>query len=240
MKVHHLFIVGLTFILASCSNGGSTKEEIYAKFYPRTVFQVSLTPYGSIENKHLVNSMLYLVLKTSDGPIERRESVNYYGDFDISNYNDAVTPLEKEIENSYFNYMEAMYGDKIITRSIIQTIEYRTTGVNNLVITADKSLGGIPAGESLNSLFILNDFNPKIIIDKDTKEILVGWGDTANFPTSLSEWLAHNPLAQASMVLKLSNSVSDEIPETITFSVTLTTDTDQVLKANAEKMYTIY
>lgn len=237
MKVKHLILLGLALIFASCDDTEDNKEYVYAYFNSRPVTEISLTPIATMNGNSIDSSDFYLQLKTSNESMQRLYYAwNYYGETYQSDYSNASSPLEEKIEDSYMSYMDDTYGNQVVTRTINQLIEYRTTGVQDLIITADQSFGGVAAGESVNSLFTIVEIFPEIIVNAATSEIAVDWRDVSNYPTTIDAWLSKEPLAQATMILKPVALIT-EIPEDISFTVTLSTNDGTKLQAESHEVY---
>lgn len=237
MKVQHVILLALALLFASCDDSVDNKEYVYAYFNSRTVTEISLTPIATLKGNSIDSANFYLQLKTSNESMQKLHYAwNYYGETYEADYSTASTPLEEKIEDSYMSYMDNTFGNQVVTRTINQLIEYRTTGVESLTITADQPFGGVAAGESLNALFRLTEFFPEVIVNANTNEIAVDWRDVSNYPSTISEWLAKKPLAQATMIFK-PLAIVTEIPENISFSVALSTNDGKSLQAESEEMY---
>ncbi len=248
MKYRSLLLI-LPLILISCNKDRNNNiENIWLNFYSRPVTELSLYPAGlkldedfdyqkydtwnGMEGEDIPVDAFYLCLKTSDTAFRPHARVYEIGGIDETRLkNEATNELERNIAASFDKYVAT-------TRTVREVIDYRTTGVSNIQITANVAFAGKAAGESLNDLFTLKDFEPNIIINKESEEIVVSWGDREHFPTTIEEWLAYEPMAQTYMSLFLA-VVPQILPKAIIFSIDLTTDTGEVLHCQTPEVHLI-
>jgi len=131
--------------------------------------------------------------------------------------------IEKKL-NDYYRRLSK-------TRMIFVDIDYRTTPIKNLNITASQDINGIKAGNSLNSLFVVDGYEDRhdfiITANKDLitdKEKIRG--------ISIDQYLYYRPMAPASLFLKFRENVNVTAPVETTFSIEITTEEDNVIKCN--------
>jgi hypothetical protein len=137
----------------------------------------------------------------------------------------AKFPSEKNLPNSHSLFEKGV-------RQTFFDIEYRTTAVRNLTITADVPLFGKPAGESLNDFFDITGYEPPMIASSVTNALLYAYS-SSTYPETLSEWLNLSPLAQAAMYLT-PNREMEELPVTLRFEVKMETTEGTILSATTQ------
>lgn len=136
---------------------------------------------------------------------------------------------DKVIETKLLDYF-----NKKATRSALYAylvdIDYRTTPIKDLKITASQDIFGIKAGESLNSLFLIDGYDDShdfiITADKNLitdAEKIKGIG--------IDQYLYYHPMAPAELFMKLRNNVNVNTPVETTFTLEITTDDGNVLKS---------
>ena len=129
--------------------------------------------------------------------------------------------IEKKL-NEYFR-------KKSKTRTCSVALDYRTTPIKNLNITASQDIDGIKAGKSLNSLFVVDGYaehhdfiitaNKDLITDADK---IMG--------ISIDQYLYYHPMAPASLYMKFRDNVNVSAPVETTFRIEITTDDGNVIK----------
>ena len=136
---------------------------------------------------------------------------------------------DKVIETKLLDYF-----NKKATRSALYAswvhIDYRTTPIKDLKITASQDISGIKAGESLNSLFLLDGYDDShdfiITADKNLitdAEKIKGIG--------IDQYLYYHPMAPAALYMKLRKNVKLSAPVETTFTLEITTGDGNVLKS---------
>lgn len=110
------------------------------------------------------------------------------------------------------------------------TVQYRTTGVRDLKVSADKSLWGVASGQSLNEYLRIVDMSPRQIISSEAERLLIGYQSKQKV-TELSEWLSLKPMAQPGMWLSFKTTPEElsDTPMDVKFTVELTTNEGVVL-----------
>ncbi|GHT55843.1 hypothetical protein FACS189451_12980 [Bacteroidia bacterium] len=147
---------------------------------------------------------------------------------------ERIPSLEKQITQAYEQTLRSSSGLRV-SSSLDYTdmihIEYRITGVRNLQISSlDAPLFGKPKGESLNDFFDIVLYDPKILADKPTKNLILGESaPNSEFPRSIKEWLSYEPLGQPNMYIKPNAPLGVPLPVTARFVVKLETDDGKVL-----------
>ncbi len=245
---YRLLLLILPLLIISCQKENNNKyENIWLNFYPRTVTEVFLYPAGAkidpnfdyqkydtwdgMKGDKIPVDAFYMCFKTSDTSFTN-DYIYDLGERDEARIEKKATnELEREITDSFNKYV-------VTTRTVLEVIDYRTTGVSNLNITANVPFAGKAAGESLNELFTLKELAPNIVINEESNDVVVDWGDDKNLPTTIAEWLAYEPMAQAYMNLYL-NIVPKTIPSSIIFSIDLTTNTGKVLHCQTPEVHLI-
>lgn len=228
----------LVSFVASCEEDFVIIEETYdntetvaLNFVPREVSQVWLIPgkYDNGDKGHfyaltesdsatVACSNLFLEVLTSDQLPAAIYLTGFGETFNVED-EDRLPDLEVQIEEDFFNYYAS-------TRLNLKDMEYRTDAVEALEITADQTLFGVPAGQSLNDYLTIIYYDPYYICGSN-EQLLYGI-EADDQPTCISDWLALDPLAQPSMDLMF-RSVPDELPQKVCFTVTLRKDNGEEL-----------
>lgn len=168
----------------------------------------------------------YCNFTTPDKTLDQPEHILY---FDANLVAPNLT-LENQLESDYRRYSSNGYKTSSSARSVyandnniafasIIPWPYRTTGVKNFTITALSTLFGKAPGSSLNSYFNIHDFNPRQIINYQTKQLAWGYNDVVKVQ-SIDQWLSLKPTAQPLMYLN-PNTVPPEVPGIVKLVVTL-------------------
>lgn len=248
MKKNMYFLVFMLLIVfSSCDsdNNNNTTAGVWLNYYPRDVTDLTVNAGGLKYNENGVEigkwdvmkediipaDAFYMCIKTSDNS-NYTEYLYDLGEIDGERIRvEPKTELEKEIELSFRNYQAQ-------TRLAIHVVDYRTTGVHNLQITANQDFAGIQAGESLNEIFAIKHFAPNIVISSKSEEIVVAWGDEKHSPKTINEWLQYEPFAQAYIQVALA-AIPESIPESIIFSIDLTTEDGSILHTETPVVHLI-
>ncbi len=125
--------------------------------------------------------------------------------------------LEEDVSNFYFS-----------TRTYIHRMELCITGVQDFVITADKTIFGVQPGENLAYYFTLESYYPDQVINYQTQQLLLGMSSEEKL-TSISQWLSLHPMAFQGLELKF-KTIPTELPLDVTFTVALLRDDDVWIK----------
>ncbi len=125
--------------------------------------------------------------------------------------------LEEDVSNFYFS-----------TRTYIHRMELCITGVQDFVITADKTIFGVQPGGNLAYYFTLESYYPDQVINYQTQQLLLGMSSEEKL-TSISQWLSLHPMAFQGLELKF-KTIPTELPLDVTFTVALLRDDDVWIK----------
>ncbi len=105
--------------------------------------------------------------------------------------------------------------------------EYRTTGIEQFKITANKKIFGQEPGNNLNDYFEIVALEPTQIISSERKELVYGYSDW-NGRMSIAQWLDFKPMAQPTMILKL-NTIPAELPLDVEFAVLINSNNKTIV-----------
>jgi len=109
-------------------------------------------------------------------------------------------------------------------------IDYRTTPIKDIKIVASADINEIKAGESLNSLFVVDGYpkNHRFIITS-TKELITDNDKITNI--SIDKYLYYRPMAPAALTFKFRDDVDVKAPTKITFTIELATLDGKLIKS---------
>lgn len=114
------------------------------------------------------------------------------------------------------------------TRANLVFVDYRTTPVSDLNITCSEEFDGIPAGESLNDLFLIDCYPERYNFIITVNKQVIG---NKIQDISVSQYLSYEPLAPAAMYFRLTEGVTIKEPITARFTVTLKLDNERTISA---------
>jgi len=134
------------------------------------------------------------------------------------------------LEQAYAQYYPEMNYEA--TRTLLFRLEYRTAGITDLKITADRSLFGEEPGTPLNSCFRIDPLSvePDCQLSYDGYRLLSPPREP--FATEdLDEWLTWKPLAPARMVVRFRDDRMPRGVDRVTFTLSMTTTAGKQLTA---------
>ncbi len=129
--------------------------------------------------------------------------------------------IEKKLDD-YFRRMSK-------TRMNFVDLDYRTTPIKNLNITASQDFNGIKAGKSLNSLFVVSGYESRHYFIITANKDLITDADKIR-DISIDQYLYYHPMAPASLYMKFRDNVNVSAPVETTFRIEITTDEGNVIK----------
>lgn len=230
-------LCGMSLLFSSCGESYDNTESYFLHFSPRKVTHVGLVPgiktlisyelndggvftgyeYKLLETKQVEGQAFFLALCTSNVASDIGQ-FRGHGSLDNVDADNGFPGLE--------SLMERDYRAVAATRMNLVPMEYRLTSLDDVVLTADKPLFGIPAGMPLNECLRIEEYLPDCICGSN-KQLLYGFGDKSK-PATLDAWLRLKALAQPAMYLGFT-SVPDELPQEVSFSLSVTTADGDVL-----------
>ncbi len=243
-------ILVCSLILVSSCNKDSGDPDIIFKFQPRECKFVYSVPGNVTSNKYgETNYKEYFDLTDFSKSVKSQEFflAILTSNFDLSTINNepwigtrfpsitnssidkSIKSIETQIEAEYIRYLKSMKPTKSVNsvETDLEMIEYRTTGVKDLRITANCKLFGKNAGEDLKNYFYISRYTPKVIISFETNAMLYGFLSD-ELPESIEEWLSLKPMAQPVIYLEM-ESIPEELPQTVQFTVELETSSGALI-----------
>jgi hypothetical protein len=160
-----------------------------------------------------VNFFDHVSLALTPYDFHQNESLKHLWDLDPRN-----PILEDQLKRDFqFKKNETKSSASDLEAIHIFNWEYRTTGIEEFKITANKKIFGQEPGSNLNDYFEIVALEPTQIISSERKELVYGYSDW-NGRMSIAQWLDFKPMAQPTMILKL-NTIPAEMPIDVEFAV---------------------
>ncbi len=146
---------------------------------------------------------------------------------------DAIAYLKNTYEEVHDVVIEKKLDDyfrrKRKTRMNLVNLDYRTTPIKNLKITASQDINGIKAGKSLNNLFVVDGYDTYHYFIITANKDLITDADKI-MGISIDQYLYYHPMAPASLYMKFRDNVNVSAPVETTFRIEITTDDGNVIK----------
>lgn len=248
-----ILIAFFLFSICSCIRKNSDyTETLVLKFRPRVCDRIEAVPsklttigylgYTGLGNEPIRADDFYVSLVTGDKYLDSAK--NFFFEYQNPDFRTNYLMLNylesnRELASSIPALETALLKDRqTLTRSTslsnnsgpagnVVPWQYRVTGVKDLIIRANTKLFQKPAGVSLNEHFTITNFDPRQIINSQTKKLVWGYKDRVPV-TSISQWLAFKPMAQPFMNIKL-NGQPPEVPAKVQFVISLQTEDDLII-----------
>ena len=133
---------------------------------------------------------------------------------------------DKIIEAKLSDYL---YNRKT-TRTYLKHIDYRTTPIKDIKITASADINDVKAGESLNEQFLVDEY-PSFhnFIITSNKDLITDSKKISNI--TIDQYLYYRPMAPAAMTFRFVDGFDVKAPVETTFTVEITTFDGHVLKS---------
>ena len=130
--------------------------------------------------------------------------------------------------------IEAKLSDYLYNRKITRMnswhVDYRTTPIKDIKITASADINDVKAGESLNKQFLVDgypDYHNFIITSN--KDLITDSKKISNI--TIDQYLYYRPMAPAAMTFRFVDGFDVKAPVETTFTVEITTLDGHVLKS---------
>ena len=133
---------------------------------------------------------------------------------------------DKIIEAKLSDYL---YNRKT-TRTVLEYVDYRTTPIKDIKITASADINDVKAGESLNKQFLVDGY-PRYhnFIITSNKDLITDSKKISNI--TIDQYLYYRPMAPADMIFRFVDGFDVKAPVETTFTVEITTLDGHVLKS---------
>ena len=133
---------------------------------------------------------------------------------------------DKIIEAKLSDYL---YNRKT-TRTVLEYVDYRTTPIKDIKITASADINDVKAGESLNKQFLVDGY-PRYhnFIITSNKDLITDSKKISNI--TIDQYLYYRPMAPAAMTFRFVDGFDVKAPVETTFTVEITTLDGHVLKS---------
>ena len=133
---------------------------------------------------------------------------------------------DKLIETKLSDYL---YKRKV-TRTVLRHVDYRTTPIKDIKITASADINDVKAGESLNKQFLVDEY-PSFhnFIITSNKDLIADSKKISNI--TIDQYLYYRPMAPAAMTFRFVDGFDVKAPVETTFMVEITTFDGHVLKS---------
>ncbi len=126
--------------------------------------------------------------------------------------------------------LSAYLNNRKTTRMYLQHIDYRTTPIKDIKITASADINDVKAGESLNKQFLVDGY-PRYhnFIITSNKDLITDPKKISDI--TIDRYLYYRPMAPAAMTFRFVDGFDVKAPVETTFTVEITTFDGHVLKS---------
>ena len=133
---------------------------------------------------------------------------------------------DKLIEAKLSDYL---YNRKV-TRTVLRHVDYRTTPIKDIKITASADINDVKAGESLNEQFLVDEYPSRHdFIITSNKDLITDSKKISDI--TIDQYLYYRPMAPAAMTFRFVDGFDVKAPVETTFTVEITTFDGHVLKS---------
>ena len=147
---------------------------------------------------------------------------------------DVLRFCANSMEDAPDKIIEAKLSDYLYNRKTTRTyfkhIDYRTTPIKDIKITASADINDVKAGESLNKQFLVDEY-PSFhnFIITSNKDLITDSKKISNI--TIDQYLYYRPMAPAAMTFRFVDGFDVKAPVETTFTVEITTLDGHVLKS---------
>ena len=217
-------------------------------YYDTLGYEENFLPKG--ESVNIDKYELYFT--TLNVSLDSIKESDLYDDQRISDYNDYNRRLKSGasdsivcppfiaiayLKNNYEETHDVVIEEKLKeyfsniskTRMYFVPLDYRTTPIKNLNITASQDINGIKAGKSLNNLFVVSGYEGHHYFIITANKDLITDADKIK-GISIDQYLYYHPMAPASLYMKFRDNVNVSAPVETIFNIEITTDEGNVIK----------
>ena len=126
--------------------------------------------------------------------------------------------------------LSAYLNNRKTTRMYLQHIDYRTTPIKDIKITASADINDVKAGESLNKQFLVDGYpSYHNFIITSNKDLITDPKKISDI--TIDRYLYNSPMAPAAMIFRFVDDFDIKAPVETTFTVEITTLDGHVLKS---------
>ncbi|WP_155992915.1 MULTISPECIES: hypothetical protein [unclassified Bacteroides] len=147
---------------------------------------------------------------------------------------DVLRFCANSMEDAPDKIIEAKLSDYLYNRKTTRTyfkhIDYRTTPIKDIKITASADINDVKAGESLNEQFLVDEY-PSFhnFIITSNKDLITDSKKISNI--TIDQYLYYRPMAPAAMTFRFVDGFDVKAPVETTFTVEITTFDGHALKS---------
>ncbi len=126
--------------------------------------------------------------------------------------------------------LSAYFNKQKTTRMWIECVDYRTTPIKDIKITASADINDVKAGESLNKQFLVDGYPSRHdFIITSNKDLITDPKKISDI--TIDQYLYYRPMAPAAMIFRFVDGFDVKAPVETTFTVEITTFDGHVLKS---------
>ena len=146
----------------------------------------------------------------------------------------ALCHRDNPMEDAPDKIIEAKLSDYLYNRKTTRTyfkhIDYRTTPIKDIKITASADINDVKAGESLNEQFLVDEY-PSFhnFIITSNKDLITDSKKISNI--TIDQYLYYRPMAPAAMTFRFVDGFDVKAPVETTFTVEIITFDGHALKS---------
>ena len=146
----------------------------------------------------------------------------------------ALCRRDNSMQDASDKIIEAKLSDYLYnrktTRTVLEYVDYRTTPIKDIKITASADINDVKAGESLNKQFLVDGYpSYHNFIITSNKDIITDSKKISNI--TIDQYLYYRPMAPADMRFRFVDGFDVKAPVETTFTVEITTLDGHVLKS---------
>ena len=126
--------------------------------------------------------------------------------------------------------LSAYFNKQKTTRMWIECVDYRTTPIKDIKITASADINDVKAGESLNKQFLVDGYPSRHdFIITSNKDLITDPKKISDI--TIDQYLYYRPMAPAAMTFRFVDGFDVKAPVETTFTVEITTFDGHALKS---------
>ncbi|MBO4596382.1 MAG: hypothetical protein J5676_00690 [Bacteroidaceae bacterium] len=147
---------------------------------------------------------------------------------------DVLRFCANSMEDAPDKIIEAKLSDYLykrkVTRTVLRHVDYRTTPIKDIKITASADINDVKAGESLNKQFLVDGYPSRHdFIITSNKDLITDPKKISDI--TIDQYLYYRPMAPAAMTFRFVDDFDIKAPVETTFTVEITTLDGHVLKS---------
>ena len=147
---------------------------------------------------------------------------------------EALWYRDNSMQDASDKIIEAKLSDYLykrkVTRTVLRHVDYRTTPIKDIKITASADINDVKAGESLNKQFLVDGYPSRHdFIITSNKDLITDPKKISDI--TIDQYLYYRPMAPAAMIFRFVDDFDIKAPVETTFTVEITTLDGHVLKS---------